>query len=184
MTPVINELMDISYPMAADCPEIDSIIDHRIDQLIKQCFTSAQHPPTPTVGQVIVLFSYKDPSKTKKKSGWFGHVKEQASDDLPMWEKWIVNVNCLPVSGDARNLSDGNGLMNNAERLLHLSAASFESNLFRILDVVDKHKNHIPPILNLDVAPFPFTISISSPNTPVNASEDETWGHYIKKIID
>lgn len=165
VTPITNELMDIPYPMAAECPDVDSLIDHKIDLLIKQCFTSSHHPPIPTYGQVIVLFAHKDPSRTKKKSGWFGHVKELASEDMQIWEKWILNVNCLPISGETGDISEGDGIMNNAERLLHLSAASFESNLLRILDIVDKHRSHVPPILTLDVAPFPYEITIG-PATP------------------
>lgn len=174
--------MDIPYSMASDCPEIDSLIDHRIDQLIKESFTTTQNTPSPMLGQVIVLFAVKDPSKSKKKSGWFGHVKERASEDMLIWEKWYLNVNCLPISSDPGTLSEGDGIMNNAERLLHLSATSFESNLIRTLDIVDRHKSHVPPILTLDVAPFPYFISIT-PNQSVKAV-DETWSHLIKKIMD
>lgn len=168
--------------MASDCPEIDSLIDHRIDQLIKESFTSSQNAPSPMLGQVAVLFGVKDLSKSKKKSGWFGHVKEQVSDDMPIWEKWYLNVKCLPISSDPGTLSEGDGIMNNAERLLQLSAASFESNLLQTLDIVDRHRSHIPPILTLDVAPFPYFITVS-PSKAVK-TEDETWGHLIKKMMD
>lgn len=171
--------MDVPYPVAADSPDIDFLIDQTIDRLIKECLTSLGH--TPMCGQVNVLFSVKDPSKPKKKSGWFGHVKELASKDMPVWEKWTVNVNCLSISGDTDTLSDGDGIMNRAERLLHLSATSFESNLLRIIELVDKHKSHVPPILSLDVAPFPYTISVSSAD---KRPDDETWGDFIKKIMD
>lgn len=182
VTPITNELMDIPYPMAAECPDIDSLIDHQIDLLIKQCFTSTQHPPTHTFGQVVVLFSHQDQLKTKKKTGWFGNVKEQASEDMVVWEKWTININCLPITGDRGNLPEGDGVMNNAERLLQLSAASFESNLLRILEIVDKHKSHVPPIVTLEVAPFPYTIAVTPSAKP--PSEDETWGHLIKKMMD
>lgn len=171
--------MDIAYPMAADMPDLDSLIDHKIDQLIKKDFTLNKS----SVGQIVVLFLHKSPSKTKKKSGWFGHVRDDESEEAAAWETWILNVNCLPMSTE---VVFGDISLNSAERLLQLSLLSFEDNLLQIMDLVDKHKDHIPPIMTLDVSPFPYKIEIDpgvetkQPPSP----NDESWGRYIKKMLD
>lgn len=175
VTPTTNEFIDIPYPMAVGLPDLDSLIDQKIDQLIKKDFGPPHAAAAPSVGQLVVAFL--DKNKLKKKSGWFGHSKDDAKD-LVRWELWIINVNCFPVALAKPDKA------NTSERLLQLSLASFEDNLLEIMTHVDKNKAHIPPILTLDVSPFPYEIEIDPVGAPPPAADDESWRHYVERIMD
>ncbi|GEQ71844.1 hypothetical protein JCM33374_g5530 [Metschnikowia sp. JCM 33374] len=173
--------------MVAGAPDIDSVLDQKIDQLIKQDFASATHSSEPAVGQIVLSFSQKVATKSKKRSGWFGHVKEDASPTTTCWESWIINVNCLPLSyRGQQHLSGPASTVNSAEKLLRLSALSFETTVNEILALANTHKDHIPPIMTLDVCPFPFDITIDPQSTTTlpPAADDETWTQYIKKLME
>lgn len=181
MTPITTEFMDIAYPMAANLPDLDSLIDTKIDELIRKDF-GGPSVTQPRVGVLLVQFLDGN-GKSKKKSSWFGHVTEDKP--LTPWESWTLNVMCLPL-GDVDLPGPGDQALNPAERLLQLSLLSFESALAEVMDLVDHHKHHIPPIMTLDVLPFPYEITIDPKRegTQQLTAEDESWGHYIKKIID
>lgn len=173
--------------MVAGALDIDSTIDQKIDQLIKQDFSLAAHSGEASVGQIVVLFSQKHPAKSKKRSGWFGQVREEPSALVTCWESWTINVNCLPLLyREHQQFSGPATTVNATEKLLKLSALSFEATLNEIMELANVHKDHIPPIVTLDVCPFPFEISVdpkSTANLPP-AADDETWTQYIKKLME
>lgn len=180
ITPVTNEFMDVAYPMAADLPDLDALIDTRIDELIKRDFAASTTQPR--VGQLVVQFFDATTTKTKKKSGWFGHVTEIRSLDQP-WESWVINVNCLPIGSELP--VPGDQLLNPAERTLQLSLQSFEKALAEVMDLVDQHRSHIPPIVTLDVLPFPYEIRIDPEEVhQPPPADDESWATYIKKLLE
>lgn len=116
-----------------------------------------------------LTIQFLDKKSTKKKTGWFGKV--DSLEDLKVWESWIIVVTCLPVQESSDNQD--------------LSVQSFENNLHTIVDIVDTHKDHIPPITSLESSPFPYSIEIE----PISLSyrtegDNESWGKYIKKMLD
>lgn len=177
ITPITNEFLDVVYPVAADQPGLDSAIDQKVDELIKTRLTAL--PPTESLeGTILILFMDENHAKAKKKSGWFGHITEGRQASLA-WETWIILVRCSsPVNQEH--------LGSNVEAIYKPSIASFEENIAIITSLVDLHKEHIPPIMTLDVAPFPYKIEIPLNIAGVHkvAGEDESWSHYIKKMID
>lgn len=179
ITPVTNEFMDIAYPLAANSADLDSLIDLKIDELIKKNFGPTANSTEPRVGLLTVQFLDGN-SKSKKRSGWFGHVANEPPDQV--WESWTINVNCLPMN--SAELIPGDQSLNPAERLLQLLLLSFENALVEVMDLADQHKHHIPPIMTLDVLPFPYEIKVDPELKQPPAADDESWGHYIKKIID
>lgn len=179
VTPITTEFMDIAYPMAANLPDLDSLIDTKIDQLIRKDFGAGDGPRE---GQLMIQFLDGNGEKSKKKSSWFGHLTEEKP--LAPWESWAINVTCLPLSG-VDLPAPGDQAVNRAERLLQLALLSFENALAEVIHLVDHNKHHIPPIMTLEVLPFPYEISIGPSDTSrPQVTEDESWGHYIKKIID
>lgn len=165
--------------MAEDQTEIDSDIDERINELVK-----GLEPSTTTkMPAIVVLFLEKDPFKAKKKTGWFGQTKH--SQDLKAWELWTVETYCI-FEGQ-RGFNQPLAMVDAPD--MTASTRSFESALNKIIDYADANKHHIPPISSLDSCPFPCTIEVwphgvpgSTPAQPANA--DDTWGNYIKKMLD
>lgn len=173
--------MGIPYPVANNLPDLDSLFDQKIDQLIKKDFGSADSLSQPKVGQLLVLF-HKNPSKIKKKSLWFGHVKDDIQQETTVWESWQINVNCRPVPPE-KLLADTSSMH---DRGVQQSRKSFEENLMAIYEKIDSSKDHIPPITTLDVSPFPYEIEVDpkSSKKPPPPPDDESWGNYIKKMLD
>lgn len=151
VVPSTCDFMDVAYPVAANMPDLDTLIDQRIDELIKREFAAVR-----AAKRALLSVSFFD-SATKKKLGWFG-----LGDDKRRWETWSIAVTCLPVGAEQ----------------LPASLKLFEEAVARVWDLVDKHKEHIPPIVTLDTAPFPYVISLGA------EPHDETWGRYIKKMLD
>lgn len=185
--PAISEFLQVPYPTAAGLPELEAAIDTKVDELIKARFGGVAHARTPSVGQLVVQFAHKSPGKPRKRTGWFAHVILDAPEKPVLWELWLINVKCLPLTH--RELLPELAVlpgMNNAERLLHLSMLSFEANVLEIVALADTHKEHIPPIMTLDVAPFPYEIVVGDEwgGKRPPAADDESWMHYIKKLVE
>lgn len=173
--------MGVPYPVASSLPDLDSLFDQKIDQLIKKNFGTADSLSEPKVGQLLVLF-HNNPSKIKKKLSWFGHLKDDALQETSVWESWRINVNCRPVLTE-KLLADASSRHDKGVQLLR---QSFEETIMAIYENIDASKEHIPPITTLDVSPFPYEIEVDpkSPKKPPPPPDDESWGNYIKKMLD
>ncbi|EMG49547.1 hypothetical protein G210_5658, partial [Candida maltosa Xu316] len=167
ITPVTNEFMNITYPSANNLPDLNSLINDRIDRFIHYLIKT-----TMTRGKLIVQFLSKN--NNTKKAGWFGNSTYNNKEEFKVWEVWCINVEMLPVDETSTNLTQ--------------SIQSFENNMTKVYDIVDRYKDHIPPITSLDSAPFPYKILIPEPNNPEQQlyiqEGEEGWGSYIKKILD
>lgn len=172
--------MDVTYPVASDMPDLDTEMDQKVDLVVKS-FDRSRHNRNQTA-QVLVRFLPSTNPKQRKKTGWFGHSREEEGEKVP-WESWRINVRCFEISSEEHIAGVNQDVVNSAERLLHLSVLSFEDVLREIYSIVDKHQDHIPPIMTLDVAPFPHDISVNA-DREAPAPSDESWGQYIKKIME
>lgn len=179
----------------ADLPDLDSLIDERINRLIKKRFDNStiEKQDDYTMGLVVVEFLDKRVTKPKKKTGWFGQGKSSETEDLKLWECWIINVKCLSISkteSPKQRLGNSMGLTQEKEVPNHnisTSIDSFENNLRKVIDIADNHKDHIPPITSLESSPFPYTIDVDrkvSSDMNYSTGEDDSWGGYIKKMLD
>lgn len=148
---------------------MDTLIDEKIDDLITHQFNynSTHNFPQGKIAQIMVDF-HENATKSKKKSTWFGG-KDPPDHDLKLWESWLIHIKCLPVDSNTNSMA--------------LSVESFESNLHKIVDLVDSHKNHIPPITSLETSPFPYSITVDK-QVDTSYETDESWGKYIKKMLD
>lgn len=188
--------------MTTDLPDLDSLIDEKINQLIKKKFDNSSlqtQDPDQThnakMGQVVIQFLDKEVTKSKKRTGWFGQGKTSDSEDLKLWESWKINVKCLPLtkgSGDDKFAFGQTTRTNDKdkdayEQSVALSVNSFENNMKKVIDIADSHKDHIPPITSLDSSPFPYTIDVerkAPDNMNYTVGDEESWGNYIKKMLD
>lgn len=136
-------------------PDLDLLIDQKVQKLMGRF----DHTKPRSAGRIMVLFLDKLP-QLKKKSSWFG--KGDSQDDAQVWETWVINAVCF------------------SHNVVHSpSVQSFERCLYKILSLVDEHKDHIPLITSLDSAPFLYTIKVDT-----EEPSEDSWGKYIKKILD
>ncbi|RCK64137.1 hypothetical protein Cantr_10554 [Candida viswanathii] len=167
VTPVTNEFMNVTYPLASNLPDLDSLIDEKINKFIHSLTESSNR------GKIEVQFLSK--SSNKKKTGWFSNSTYIDKEELKVWEVWRIDIEVLPLDQTNSNTQK--------------SIRNFESNMGKVYDIIDKYKEHIPPITTLDSAPFPYKILIPDLNhTTDQATQthegEEGWGTYIKKILD
>ncbi|KGR02937.1 hypothetical protein MG1_01183 [Candida albicans GC75] len=169
ITPVTNEFMNVSYPMANNLPDLDSLIDEKVNRILNQI--------TEVSNQAKINVQFLSKSSNKKKTGWFGNSTYNVQDNLVVWESWLINVESLPLDQ----------VSNGESKNVQTSIQNFANNLTRIYDIADKFKEHIPPITSLDSAPFPYKIIIPEKKSDHNRdyhTGEEGWGTYIKKILD
>ncbi|ABN64532.2 predicted protein [Scheffersomyces stipitis CBS 6054] len=184
ITPVTNEFLNTTYPMAANLPDLDSLIDEKISRLIRQ-FDSVNAK----TGRIVIKFLDKNKSKSKKKTGWFAKA-DSPEDEVKVWEVWILTVTCIPLeeprdsnTSNSSNSNNSNSNNNNtSNNTIEISIRSFDENLNKIIDIADTHKDHIPPIMTLDSSPFPYVIEVGQPTSKEGEEHDESWGEYIKKM--
>ncbi|EGV65071.1 hypothetical protein PSN45_004958 [Yamadazyma tenuis] len=187
ITPAMCEFLGVPYPVASDLPDLDSLVDEKIDQLIRMGFsfnnTDLISPLNAEVkyGVVTVRFLDLPTTKSKKKTGWFGQGKSDDEVDLKLWESWIIQIKCLPVLSESSSDKKLHQADHHLDPNVAASVSSFEDNLLKIIDIADSHKDHIPPITSLESAPFPYVINVELLER--KPSEDESWGSYIKKIL-
>lgn len=167
--------MDIPYPVASDVPELGLLIDQKVELLAKKYFTPGS-PSESALGLLLVVFYHQNPTKAKRKSSWFGHKDTNTPENVP-FERWILHIECkLPANESDRTPGP--------IRPPDVSKQSFEENMIAIYDHVDTEKDHIPPITTLDVSPFAYEIEVGTTDHRLRSSDDETWGNYIKKMLD
>lgn len=181
ITPTTKEFLDVTYPLAMNLPDLDSLIEEKVTIFIRTC---VEGKPLPAKGTITIQFLNKSNGK-RKTSGWFG--RDYESDDLKAWETWRINIESLPIEeGSSIHRPKHTGL--ESSRAVAKSMKSFEDALMKIYDFVDRHRDHIPPITSLESSPFPYTIKIDEDRgsgiEKPHSDGDEGWGSYIKKILD
>lgn len=182
MSPSTHEFLGIPYPIADGLSDLDSLLDEKINEFV----TNLKSGLSETIPIILVQFFDKDPFKARKKSGWFGQSKSH--EDLKLWEQWSISVHC---ELDPGRHSGAKPLAMVEPEDLKVSTASFESNLNKIIEFADLNKHHIPPITSLDSCPFPYTIEVcpignmgTITTDPQPQNTDDTWGNYIKNILE
>ena len=149
------DVLDLTLPVVK-IPEIESLIDTRAGQLVRQLSTTSI-PQSSVKGQLTVQF-YEKKRRKAATLGWFtggGKAEEEVC-----WETWKLDI----TLANPRTESERNKLMRSVNTTLQKTAV-------RIVTIVNKHKDHIPPITARDSNPFPYSISLSP--------RAETWGKSI-----
>ncbi|CAG8585944.1 5563_t:CDS:2 [Funneliformis caledonium] len=147
------------YPIdlsAIDDPEIEKVVDDRVDQFMRILETQGNQK-----GQIAVIFHEK---RTKK--AWFSKSEEEIC-----WEQWPVTINtviCRTENGIDQFLTQTKRIRKDMDDQLATC-------LLDIIRFVNDKKDHIPPITTSDINPFPFQIVI--PDTA------DTWGTVLKRIL-
>lgn len=136
-------------------------------ELIRQLSTTASGKGS-VRGQLVVQFFEK---KRRKGSGlgWFTGAGK--GEEEVCWERWCVEVTIAtprteagiyPSLGDtsrqtARNAKDA------AERakVIKAMASTLQKTAMKIVTIVNKDKEHIPPITTSETNPFPYQIELN-----------------------
>lgn len=149
-----RDLLDISFPVMDDA-QIDTIVEDKANALVRSMDArAASNTSSSTFGRILVRFFEK---RTRKV--WFSKSEEEVC-----WEQWILNLTANHPKTDVERL-----------QLRNAMETALQASLFKIVEVTDQNKDHIPPITTQDINPFPYQIVIPT-------SADDTWGNVFKKL--
>ena len=114
--------------------------------LLRQLDTASQQTSPPYSakagrGTLVVQFLER-----KRRKGWF----VAKADEETVWENWIIEV----VLTSAR--SEPEAARNRRQMEKNLQKA-----VMRIVELVNKERNHIPPITTNESNPFPYQILVN-----------------------
>ncbi|KAL1957659.1 hypothetical protein VTO42DRAFT_5636 [Malbranchea cinnamomea] len=141
--PVSFEVLDLTLP-AIDDANVESYIDSRVNTLIQQHLSSSSNFPNGGVrGRVVVHFF----EKRRRKSGlWFGGKNEEQV----CWETWTIDITIAVPRTESERIKVRRAM----EKMLRKAA-------LKIVTIVNRDRDHIPPITTSDANPFPYEIVLN-----------------------
>ncbi|GAB7362168.1 hypothetical protein MBLNU230_g2194t1 [Neophaeotheca triangularis] len=147
--PATHDVLDITLPYVTD-DEIETLVEQRATALVRQLDVannqqSPQYSQKGGKGQIVVQFL----EKKRRKGGWFG----TKADEETVWECWVVDV----TLATSRSENDGTKTRRQMERSLQKAS-------MKIISVVNRDRNHIPPITTTEANPFPYQILVNPKN--------------------
>jgi len=142
-------------------PDLETLVDQRASSLIRQFDASSNPSSGPSTnnpspynrlengrGQIVVQFLER-----KRRKGWFGGKGEE---ELP-WETWILDVTLATPRTE-----------NEAVKARRAMESSLQKTAMKVVGIVNRDRNHIPPITTNETNPFPYQILVNP--------RSEGWG--------
>ncbi|KAL1969002.1 hypothetical protein VTN77DRAFT_836 [Rasamsonia byssochlamydoides] len=155
--PSTVDILDLTLPAINDV-ELETLIDSRVTSLVRQHLSSPSNAygGNGVRGRIAVEFF----EKKRRRSGlWFGGLAGKGEEEV-CWEIWTLDV----TIATPRTESERAKVRKAMENMLQKAA-------LKILAVVNRDKDHIPPITTSDANPFPYRI-VLNPRT-------DSWGNRI-----
>lgn len=126
--------------------DIESLIEQRANAFIRQLDSastqqSPQYQPKAGRGQLVVQFLEK-----KRKKGWF----VAKADEETVWENWVIDVTLTSARSEPEAVRNRRQMENN-----------LQSTVLKVIQTVNRERNHIPPITTNDANPFPYQILVN-----------------------
>ena len=148
-------MLDITLPYISE-DDIEELIEQRTNAFVRQLDSastqqSPQYQPKAGKGHLVLQFLEK-----KRRKGWF----VAKADEETVWENWIVEVSLT----SARSEPEASRNRKHMEKQLQKAA-------MEIVKIVNRDRNHIPPITTNESNPFPYQILVNPKN--------DGWGQKI-----
>lgn len=145
--PHTTEVLDLSLPCVSDV-ELETLIDQKANSLLRQLDTDdsgrggmgMRNNGGGARGQVVVQFFEK-----RRRKAWF-----TKGEDTACWEQWTLDVTLANPRSDAERAKARRAM----EKTLLKTA-------MKIVTIVNREKDHIPPITVSETNPFPYTIVVN-----------------------
>ncbi|KAK0622936.1 autophagy-related protein [Immersiella caudata] len=149
VTPRTRDVLGLELSYVAEA-EIETLIEQRVTTLVRQLEAERSQPHHPQHqslgsgngsgrGQVTVQFFDK-----KRPKSWF------RGNDEVCWESWIIKVTVADPKTEGERA-----------KVRKATVTTLHNTVFKIITLVNAHKDHIPPITTQDSNPFPYEISIN-----------------------
>ncbi|KAI9847792.1 MAG: hypothetical protein M1837_001685 [Sclerophora amabilis] len=143
--PKTRDLLELTLPFVDDL-ELETLIDQRTTSLIRSVDTTSNLHSNSGRGQIAVQFFEK-----RRRKAWFSKAEEEVC-----WEQWTLDVTLATPRTDSERAKVRRAM----EMMLQKTAV-------KIVTIVNRDKDHIPPITTSESNPFPYQIVINP--------RDEGW---------
>ncbi|THC95523.1 hypothetical protein EYZ11_004995 [Aspergillus tanneri] len=150
-TTVRDVLKDFTLPAINDV-DLETLIESRISSLVRQHSSSSSSSASANegAGGVRGRIAVEFYEKKRRRSGmWFGGLAGKGEEEV-CWEVWNLDV----TIATPRTESERAKVRKAMENMLQKAA-------LKILAVVNRDKDHIPPITTSDSNPFPYRIVLN-----------------------
>lgn len=135
-------------------PTLDSLLDEKTNILLARILEHSE-----SSAQIGLQFFE---NKKKAKQTWFGKTQDE------VWERWVIHIgihNKKPRNEDEKQASK------------EFTEKQLRQIILNIINQVNTHRNHVPPITTTDSTPFPYEIVVSGED------DNDGWGALFKKIL-
>ncbi|KAI9853546.1 MAG: hypothetical protein M1824_001111 [Vezdaea acicularis] len=137
--PKFHEVLDLTLPEVDDV-ELETLIDHKAQDLITQIDTTLNTRSASVRGQIAVQFFEK-----RRRKAWF-----MKGDEEVCWEMWTLDVTLATPRTEAERIKVRKAMENQLQKTA-----------LKIVTLVNRDQSHIPPITTSDSNPFPYRIEIN-----------------------
>jgi autophagy-related protein 101 len=157
ITPSTHDVLDVTLPYIPDNADLESLLETRTIALLRHLDNpttttlSPQYNPKSTTsnssnsssrGTLTIQFLER-----KRRKGWF----IAKADEETVWESWVIEVNLSTARSEPE-----------AERNRRVMEESLQGAAMKVVQVVNREKEHIPPITTNEANPFPYQILVNS----------------------
>ncbi|KAH7359743.1 hypothetical protein BKA66DRAFT_472345 [Pyrenochaeta sp. MPI-SDFR-AT-0127] len=146
ISPLTRDLLDLTLP-AIDDVDLETLIEQKTFTLVRAI--DSTHQPRGR-GQIAVQFF----EKKRRKTYFFGKADEDVC-----WEQWTLDVTLAQPRTETDVLKVRRAMSKSLEKAAH-----------KIIAIVNRDKDHIPPITTTDANPFPYQIVVNP-----KAASDNEW---------
>ncbi|KIX93679.1 uncharacterized protein Z520_10585 [Fonsecaea multimorphosa CBS 102226] len=148
--------LPVTLPSILEPPEISTAIDSHADLLISQLTpqfsaTSPSAAAGGSRGEIVVRFYDRKRRKTGITTGWLGRLGGGGqTEEEVCWEEWCVQVIVARPRSEADRI-----------KVRRAMESSLQKTAMKIVAIVNRDKDHIPPITTSDQNPFPYRIFVN-----------------------
>ncbi|KAF2418014.1 DUF1649-domain-containing protein [Tothia fuscella] len=147
ITPLTCELLDQTLP-AVDDVDLETLVDQRATSLARTINTPPSSHGGPytsnnNAGRAQIAVQFFE--KKRKKSYFFGKADEEIC-----WEQWTLDVTCATPRTESDRI-----------KVRQAMEKSLQKTAMKIVNIVNKNKDHIPPITVAETNPFPYQILVN-----------------------
>jgi len=109
-------------------------------------------PPGGSRGEIVVQFFDRKRRKTGYTGGWLGRLGGGGAqtDEEVCWEEWRLKVVVARPRSEADRI-----------KVRRAMESSLQKTALKIVDLVNKEKDHIPPITTSEQNPFPYRMLVN-----------------------
>ena len=185
IVPVTRDLLDQTLP-AIDDVDLETLIDQRATSLVRAIEPTTGGPAAGRAsggqsGRAQIAVSFYE--KKRRKGYFFGKTDEEVC-----WEVWTLDVTCATPRTETGKLSpladllplnthisetrgflfsfcrigtDAVVIVIEAVKVRRAMEKSLQKTALKIINIVNRDKDHIPPITTTEMNPFPYQITVN-----------------------